>query len=68
MSETMSVDTHDTSQNDAGEDPLADLSDDQLFQLVEDTLYVCFYASISYTPMNLGTDLGSNETGRRSST
>lgn len=38
MSETMSVDTHDTS-NDAGDDPLQDLSDDQLFQLVEDTLY-----------------------------
>ena len=39
MSETMSIDTHDTS-NDAGDDPLQDLTDDQLFQLVEDTLYV----------------------------
>ncbi|KAL3860691.1 hypothetical protein ACJMK2_010782 [Sinanodonta woodiana] len=36
-SETMSIDTHDTS-NDAGEDPLQDLTDEQLAGLVEDTL------------------------------
>ena len=41
MSETQSVDTHDTS-NDASDDPLLDLTGDQLFQLVEDTLYVKF--------------------------
>ena len=35
--ETNSIDTHDTS-NEAGDDPLQDLTDDQLYQLVEDTL------------------------------
>ena len=40
--ETNSIDTHDTS-NDAGEDPLQDLTDEQLYQLVEDTLYVYGY-------------------------
>ncbi|XP_052817565.1 coiled-coil domain-containing protein 113-like [Mya arenaria] len=37
MADTESVDTHDTS-NEAGEDPLQDLTDEQLFQLVEDTI------------------------------
>lgn len=37
MADTESVDTHDTS-NEPGEDPLQDLTDEQLFQLVEDTL------------------------------
>lgn len=38
-SETMSVDT----SNDTAEDPLQDLTDEQLFQLVEETLYVHYY-------------------------
>ena len=37
MADTESVDTHDTS-NDANEDPLQDLSDEELYQLVEDTM------------------------------
>lgn len=37
MADTESVDTHDTS-NEAGDDPLQDLTDEQLYQLVEDTL------------------------------
>ena len=37
MADTESVDTHDTS-NEAGDDPLQDLTDEQLFALVEDTL------------------------------
>ncbi|KAH3692534.1 coiled-coil domain-containing protein 113-like isoform X2 [Dreissena polymorpha] len=37
MADTESVDTHDTS-NDANEDPLQDLSDEELYQLVEDTI------------------------------
>ncbi|XP_060600612.1 coiled-coil domain-containing protein 113-like [Ruditapes philippinarum] len=36
MADTESVDTHDTS-NEAGDDPLQDLTDEQLYQLVEDT-------------------------------
>lgn len=48
MADTDSVETHDTS-NDAGEDPLQDLNDEQLFHLVEDTLYVWhIYSSISF--------------------
>ena len=39
MSETMSIDTHDTSNDATGEDPLHDFTDDQIYQLLEDTLY-----------------------------
>ena len=35
----MSIDTHDTSNDATGEDPLHDFTDDQIYQLLEDTLY-----------------------------